>query len=176
MAIEPGTYNLGPQNGKLIIKTGVEGPGARMAHALVIEATRWNATATVAEDPGASSLSASVDIGSFEIREGHGGVKPLSDNDRNEIKKNITGKILGSGQISYQSSSVSSSGNSATVQGTLTIAGKSGPLTVNLSDMGGRVKATATIVQSNFGIKPFKGPLGAFRLKDAVDIEVEASV
>lgn len=176
MAIAPGTYNLGPQNGKLIIKTGVEGPGAKMAHSLVIEATRWNATANVSEDPSASSLSASIDIGSFEIREGHGGVKPLSDKDRDEIKKSIANKILGSGQITFQSSSVSASGNSATVNGTLTIAGKSGNQSVNLSDMGGRVRATATVIQTNFGIKPFKGPLGAFRLKDAVDIEVEASV
>lgn len=172
MAIAPGTYNLGPSNGKVWVKTGVEGPGAKMAHSLVIEVTNWSATANVAEDPSQSSFSFSADIPSFEIREGKGGVKPLSDNDRAEIKKSIANKILGTGKITYQSNSVSG----GTVSGTLTINGKSAPVTVNLSESGGRITGNATVVQTALDIKPFKGPLGAFRLSDAVQVEFEGSV
>lgn len=172
MAIAPGTYNLGPSNGKVWIKTGVEGPGAKMAHSLTIEATKWSGTAVVAEDPSQSSLKLSVDIDGFEIREGKGGVKPLSDNDRNEIKKSINNKILGSGQITFESTGVS--GNS--VNGTVTVKGNSAPVTVNVSESGGKIVANATVVQTALGIKPFKGPLGAFRLTDAVKVEAEITV
>lgn len=176
MAIAPGSYNLGPSNGKLLLKTGVEGPGAKMAHSLTIEVTNWSATATVGDDPSQSSLRLSADIPSFEVREGHGGVKPLSDNDRNEIKKSIANKILGSGRVEFQSNSVSAAGNSASVNGTLTINGKSAPVTVNLTDNGGTISGRATVVQTALDIKPFKGPLGAFRLRDAVEVEFEGRV
>lgn len=171
MAIAPGTYNLGPSNGKVWIKTGVEGPGARMAHSLTIEATKWNGTAVVGEDPSQSSLEVSVDVEGFEVRDGKGGVKPLSDNDRAEIKKSIMNKILGPGQITFKSNSISG-GN---VQGTVTVKGQSAPITVNVSESGGKVTANATVVQTAVGIKPFKGPLGAFRLTDAVEVEAEVT-
>ena len=99
MAIPPGTYNLGPHNGRLIIKTGREGMGGKMGHDLTIEVGRWNATATVAEDPAESSLSASAEVGSFNVVTGTGGVKPLNEGDKAEIKKTVVDKILGNTQI-----------------------------------------------------------------------------
>jgi hypothetical protein len=38
---------------------------------------------------------------------------------------------------------------------------------------GHRYRATATVVQSDFGIKPYAAFLGALRVRDAVDVEVE---
>jgi polyisoprenoid-binding protein YceI len=176
VAIAPGTYNLGPSNGKLLLKTGVEGPGAKMAHSLTIEVTNWSASATVAEDPSQSSLRLSADIPSFEVREGRGGVKPLSDNDRAEIKKTIANKILGSGKVEFQSNSVSVNGNTATVSGTVTVNGKSAPVTVNLTETGGAISGRTAVTQTALDIKPFKGPLGAFRLSDQVQVEFEGRV
>ena len=172
MALAPGTYNLGPGNGKVTLKTGVEGPGAKMAHSLVIEVADWSATATVADDPAQSSLSFSASIPSFVIAEGHGGVKPLSDKDRDEIKKSIENKILGNGRISFQSTSVSG----GQVNGNLTINGNTGPQTVSISEAGGSITGRATVTQTKFGIKPFKGPLGAFRLRDDVEVEFSGRV
>jgi polyisoprenoid-binding protein YceI len=172
VAIEPGTYNLGPSNGKVWVKTGVEGPGAKMAHSLKIEVTNWSATAVVGDDPAQTTLTFSADIPSFEIREGQGGVKPLSDKDREEIKKSISNKILGTGKITFESTSANASG----VQGNLSINGKSAPVSVSLSESGGTITGRATVTQTALDIKPFKGPLGAFRLKDAVDVEFEGHV
>ena len=36
MAIPPGSYKLGPENGKMLVKTGREGMGGKMGHDLVI--------------------------------------------------------------------------------------------------------------------------------------------
>jgi len=177
VAIPPGTYNLGPQNGKLLVKTGREGMGGKMGHDLVIEVGRWSATANVAEDPSASSLTASAEVGSMDVVSGEGGVKPLSDGDKADIKKNIVDKILGNTKIDFKSTSISGGGSNATVQGDLTIAGKTAPAQFQLQDLGGgRIKATGTVVQTNFGVKPFKAFMGALKVKDAVDIEIEATV
>jgi polyisoprenoid-binding protein YceI len=63
------------------------------------------------------------------------------------------------------------------VQGDLTIAGKTSPAQFQLQDLGGgRIKATGQVVQSNFGVKPFKAFMGALKVKDTVDIEIEATV
>ena len=204
MAIPPGTYNLGPQNGTLLVKTGREGMGGKMGHDLTIEVGRWSATATVGEDMpacslegsaevgsmqvvsgtadvgedfSACSLTASADVGSMEVVSGEGGVKPLSDGDKAEIKKTIVDKILGDTKIEFKSSSISGGGSNATVQGDLTIAGKTAPAQFQLQDLGGgRIKATGQVVQSNFGVKPFKAFMGALKVKDAVNIELEATV
>ena len=177
MAIAPGTYNLGPQNGRLLVKTGREGMGGKMGHDLTIEVTRWNATANVGEDPSQSSLTASAEVGSFEVREGTGGVKPLNDGDRADIKKTILDKILGNTTIDFRSTSVSGGGSNATVQGDLTIAGKTAPWQFQVQDLGGgRIRATGTVVQSNHGIKPFKAFMGALKVKDPVEIVIEATV
>ncbi|HKN48946.1 MAG TPA: YceI family protein [Actinomycetota bacterium] len=177
MAIPPGTYNFGPQNGKLLVKTGREGMGGKMGHDLTIEVGRWSATADVAEDPSASSLTATAEVGSMEVVSGEGGVKPLSDGDKVDIKKTIIDKILGDTKIEFKSTSCTGGGSSATVQGDLTIAGKTAPAQFQLQDLGGgRIKATGQVVQSNHGVKPFKAFMGALKVKDAVNIELEATV
>ena len=177
MAIPPGSYKLGPENGKMLVKTGREGMGGKMGHDLVIEVGRWSATADVGEDLSACSLTGSADVGSMEVVSGEGGVKPLSDGDKAEIKKTIVDKILGDTKIDFKSTSISGGGSNATVQGDLTIAGKTAPAQFQLQDLGGgRIKATGQVVQSNFGVKPFKAFMGALKVKDTVDIEIEATV
>jgi polyisoprenoid-binding protein YceI len=168
---------MGPQNGKLLVKTGREGMGGKMGHDLTIEVGNWSAVANVGEDPSTTSLEGSAEVGSMHVVSGEGGVKPLSEGDKADIKKTITDKILGSSAISFRSTSVSGGGSNATVQGDLTIAGKTAPWQFQLQDMGGgRIKATGTVVQSNHGVKPFKAFMGALKVKDSVEVVIEATV
>jgi len=177
VAIPPGTYNLGPHNGRLLIKTGREGLGNKMGHDLTIEVGRWNATATVGEDASACSLAGSAEVGSFNVLQGSGGVKPLSEGDKADIKKTILDKVLGNTQISFRSTSCMGGGSSGSVTGDLTIAGKTAPVTFNIQDMGGgRIRVSGTVVQTNHGVKPFKAFMGALKVKDAVEIEAEGTV
>jgi polyisoprenoid-binding protein YceI len=177
--IPAGTYEFGPSNGKLLVKTGREGMGGKMGHDLVIEVTRWKATALVdPNDVTQSSLNASAEIGSFEVREGTGGLKPLSDNDRADIKQTIENKVLDPRQdITFKSTSVRTLGeNRAVVSGDLTIGGVSQPVDLQLTSSGNRLTGTMTVVQTKFGIKPFKAFMGALKVKDAVEIEVEGTL
>src|SRR5688572_8122360 len=109
MAIADGTYRLTPESGELVVKTGRTGMGRRAGHDLVIEATRWQGEVTVATaKPEDSVVSVVVDVDSLEVREGLGGVKPLTDKDRADIRKTLR-DILDSEtypQITFNSTSV----------------------------------------------------------------------
>jgi polyisoprenoid-binding protein YceI len=104
-----------------------------------------------------------------------GGVKPLSDTDKSEIKKNIR-KVLTSPEISFESTSVKVAGNSATVSGNLMILGRSEAVDVQLTESGGKIKGSFSVLQTRWGIKPFTGLLGTLRAADRVDVEFEVDL
>ena len=65
------------------------GIGAKMGHDLVLEATRWDGTATVdTANPAASSVHVSVEVASLEVVRATGGLKPLTDHDKADIMQN----------------------------------------------------------------------------------------
>jgi polyisoprenoid-binding protein YceI len=175
-----GTYNIGPANGRLLIKTGRAGLGRRAGHDLTIEVTQWEATAVVAPaEPGASSVTVTIDVDSFAVREGAGGVKPLTDGDRAEIKKTFQREILHTDRhpsITFQSTQVTGAPESFSIEGELTILDQTRPITVRGSAGGERVSGGATVVQSQFGIKPYSAFFGALKLADEVEIAFDLGV
>jgi polyisoprenoid-binding protein YceI len=180
MGVGDGTYKLGPGSGLLQLKTTRTGVGARAGHDLTIDVTRWLADVTVdAADPSASSVSVDVDAGSFEVRTGSGGIKPLTDADRAQIKTTIQQKVLHTDrhpEISFRSRRVEGTPESFTVEGDLTITGVTQPITVHGRLAGGRVEGSATIVQTRWGIRPYTGFFGALKLSDEVRLEFGADL
>jgi polyisoprenoid-binding protein YceI len=181
VADNTGSFRLGPDNGRIVLKTGRAGLAARAGHDLTIEVTRWSATVDVPDgDAGgvtAATLTAELDLGSLEVREGTGGAKPLTDRDRADIRKTMSG-ILGGGTASFASSRIVRSGASAgAIEGTLTLGGKTEPVRLQASEIGpGRYRAIGTVVQTAHGIKPYVGFFGALKLRDEVGVEVEVSL
>jgi polyisoprenoid-binding protein YceI len=181
VTLREGAYRLGPQSGRLRVLTGRTGLGARAGHDLVIEVTSWNCQVTVNHaDPAQSSVTVEVDVDSFEVREGTGGVKPLTDSDRSEIRRTIRAKILRTSQhptITFRSMSVSGSPEALTIDGELTIMGITSPTTVQAAvSHAGDVRGSATVAQSSWGIKPYSAFLGALRLADEVAIELDGTL
>lgn len=177
MAIAAGNYELGNDNGTLLVRTGRAGVGSKLGHDLTIRVTKWSATVSVADDPSQSSMTLTAQVSSMEVAEGTGGVKPLTDSDKADIKKNIVKKILGDTEISFRSTSITASGDSGVVKGELTVAGKTAAAEFQATDNGnGQVTGTGTIVQSDFGIKPFTALMGALKIKDEVEIELTATL
>ena len=177
MAATTGNYRLGPDNGRVVLKTGRAGLAARAGHDLTIEVTRWSAQVEVpAEEnggPAAATVSAELDLGSLEVREGTGGAMPLTDRDRREIKKQIAG-ILRGATASFASTRVIPSG---AIEGTVTLNGKTQPARLQLTDSGsGRYRGSATLAQTGFGIKPYTGFFGALKLRDEVVVEFDVDL
>jgi hypothetical protein len=181
VAAYTGNFRLGPGAGRVVIKTGRAGLAARAGHDLTIEVTRWSARVSVpAEEDGgltAATVTAELDLGSLEVREGTGGAKPLSDGDRTQIKKQMSG-ILGDGTASFASSRIIASGASGgAIEGTVTLNSKTQPARLQVTaPASGRYRGTATLVQSAFGIKPYTGFFGALKLRDEVGVEFEVDL
>ncbi|MEA2141609.1 MAG: hypothetical protein QOI64_39 [Solirubrobacteraceae bacterium] len=156
MALPTGRHTLGPTSGALFVKTYREGVAAKAGHDLVIEVTRWEATVD------ADSVELSADPHSLEIREGLRGVKPLTDRDRGEIRKTIDAKVLQGQPITFRSSAIRVVDQRLVAEGDLTMAGSTRPVTAQLDvDAGGRITGTIPLTQSDWGIKPYRGLMGA---------------
>jgi polyisoprenoid-binding protein YceI len=179
MALPTGTHRLGPDNASLQVRTYREGVAAKAGHDLVIDVTRWDATVEVAEEAAGWTVELNADPRSLEVREGLRGVKPLTDKDRLEIRKNIDGKVLGSRPIRFRSSGarLADGGGRLTVDGELSIAGSTRPVSVDLTvEEGGALSGTIPLTQSDWGIKPYRGLMGALKVRDAVDVVIAANL
>ena len=177
MTSTTGSFRLGPGAGRVVLKTSRAGLAAKAGHDLTIEVTRWSAQVEVPadEDGGVATatVSAELDLGSLEVREGTGGVKPLTDKDRQDIKKTMTG-ILGSATATFTSSRIMPPGE---VEGTVTLNGKTQPARLQVTAPGpGRYRGTATLAQTGFGIKPYTGFFGALKLSDQVTVEFDVDL
>jgi polyisoprenoid-binding protein YceI len=173
VSLRAGIHELGPDTASLLVKTYREGLAARAGHDLIIDVRQWGATLEVGEDLSQSSLQLHADARSLYPREGLRGVKPLTDKDRDEIRKNIDQKVLGGEPIGFRSSAVEANGGGGrlSVRGELTMRGQSRPAGFELGvGTDGRVTGTARLMQSEWGIKPYRGLMGALRVRDSVEV------
>jgi YceI-like domain len=176
-----GTFTLGPRAGRVLISTTRIGFAARAGHDLTLEVTRWSARVEVpAEDAGgvtAATVQAELDLGSIAVREGRGGAKPLSDRDRREIAKTMTG-LIGTGPATFTSARVVRVGSSGgAVEGSLSLNGTSAPVRLQVSEPGpGRYRGSATVQQTALGIKPYVGFFGALKVADEVTVEFDVDL
>lgn len=182
MAETTGTYEIGPGDGRVLVKTGREGLAARAGHDLTLEITRWSARVTVpdAGDLAAATVTAELDLGSLAVREGTGGAKPLSDKDRRDIQAQA-GKVLGGqAQATFGSARVILAAGAATsgaIEGTLTLHGQARPLRLEVtSPAPGQFRGRATVRHTDFGITPYSGFFGTLKLKDEVAVEFEVTI
>jgi polyisoprenoid-binding protein YceI len=102
-----------------------------------------------------------VDAESFHVRQGTGGVKPLTDPDRAAISKTLK-QVRHTAQhptITFRSRRVEGSAGSFTLDGELTIMGVPRPVTVQGGVTDGRVVGGASVVQSRWGNPALLGVL-----------------
>lgn len=177
MSLSDGSYVVGPESGRLLVKTARTGLGAKAGHDLTIEVTRWHGKVVMdVANPANCSVSVEAETGSFEVREGTGGVKPLTDADRADIKDTVRRKVLNAAKypaIVFASSQVSGTQESFRVDGELTIMGVTQPITVEGRVHEGRVHGSTLVVQTRWGIRPYSAFLGALKLRDEVEVQFD---
>ena len=164
---------LGPDNASLRVKVYREGVAAKMGHDLVLEVTRWEATVDMASDAG-PAIELTADPRSLEVHEATGGVAPLTDRDRAEIRKNIDRSILREAPIAFRSTGARLSGERLVIEGELTMAGRTGPFSAELDVADERATGSIPLTQSAWGIKPYRGLMGALKVRDAVEVVIDA--
>lgn len=177
MSLNPGTHKVGPDNGSLQVHTFREGMAQKIGHDLIIEVEKWEATVEVGEDGAPSAITLDADGESLRVREGVHGVKPLSDKDLKDIHEGIDDKVLRKQPIMFRSSSVGHDAGKLTVAGELTMAGttNSADFELGLGD-DGKVTGTLKVVQTEWGIKPYKALMGALKVRDDVEIVLDVAL
>jgi polyisoprenoid-binding protein YceI len=177
MSLGAGAHTVGPDHGTLQVRTFREGIGQAVGHDLVIDVGQWQATVQASEDGTIASIELEADPRSLRVREGLRGVKPLTDKDRGEIRKNIDERILRGQPIVFRSTAVETTPGKLIVLGDLTLAGASRPAAFELGTTGDRqVTGAVPVKQSEWGIKPYRGLMGALKVRDTVEIVVDVQL
>jgi polyisoprenoid-binding protein YceI len=162
-----------------MLHTYRDGLAAQAGHDLIIEIGRWSGELTVNDDSSPAGLEVRIDMNSLIVREGTGGLKPLTDRDRREIGVTARKTLHADRhpEATFSATKFEPGGDGGTIAGTLTLAGQSRPMRLQVTATGqDRYHATASVVQSEYGIKPYTGFLGALRVRDAVNVDVDVDL
>ena len=175
MSIEAGTYELGPADGVLSVRTRRTGAAAKAGHNLVLHVTAWQATLEVGEDP-ARQRRARRRRASLRVHEGTGGMQALGDDDKASIEETIDDEVLKRQAIAFRSTSVAVApdGRTLSVEGELTLVGETRPVAFELTIDGGRLSGSAVVKQSDWGISPYSTLFGTLKVVDEVEVVLDA--
>jgi hypothetical protein len=179
MALQAGRHRFGTDRGRIVLQTGRDGLASQAGHDLTIEVAVWSAELEAGDDGKPIGLQARIDLSSLVVREGTGGLKPLTDRDKREIAVTARKELSAAGGLEarFTATDFEPSGDGGVIAGTLTIGGNSGPLRLLVTKTGpGAYAAAGTVLQTSFGIKPYTGFLGALKVKDAVDFEAQVQL
>ena len=178
MSPPPGTHTLNSDHGTLTVRTKRGGAAAKAGHDLLIEVGAWEGTLRLADDPGASSIALTADAGSMRVLEGTGGMTKLGDDDKHGIKQTIDEDILKGCTVTFQSSAVRpGAGGGFDVDGEVELLGRRAPVSFTLTvDDGGHLTGSATVKQTDHGIKPYSALFGTLKVADEVVVAVDAQL
>jgi polyisoprenoid-binding protein YceI len=173
MLTETGKHTLGPGSATLTVKTRKGGAAAKAGHDLVIEVTDWEATLELGEAP---SIALTVDAKSLRVREGSGGIQSLGDDDKANIEQTIDDEVLKGTTIAFRSTSITPGPEGFDVAGELTLAGQRHPLSFALALADGHLSGTASVKQTEWGIKPYSALFGTLKVLDDVEVVLDAAL
>jgi polyisoprenoid-binding protein YceI len=182
MTVHAGRYRLGPDRGRITLRTYREGLASTAGHDLTIAVGSWSGDLTAGDDGIPTALDVTIDMRSLTVVSGSGGVKPLTDRDRREIAATAR-KVLAAAEHPEATFSATSfepgggPGSGGAILGTLTLRGTAKPVRVQVSETAtGRYRAATSIVQTDHGIKPYTGFFGALKVRNSVDVEVDVDL
>ncbi|QLL10244.1 YceI family protein [Mycobacterium vicinigordonae] len=150
-----------------------------MGHRLTIAMTKWRAEVDWVDDqPDAAELLVEVD--SFEVLRGEGGVKSLSGPEKAIVRTNALKSLAANRfpRIHFASDAIESTDLGYRLTGTLQIAGKSRAHQVDLrtEDLGDswRLYAESVVRQTDYGVKPYSMFMGSLQVTDEVTVSFHA--
>ena len=175
------TLAVGAADGSLTLLTGRQGLAGKAGHDLTLTVADWSGEATVDDTGALTSLDVTAKLSSLEVTKGEGGIKPLSDKDKVTILEQAAKTLQAAKHplVTFTMTTATGTTDKPQVSGTATIAGESQPLKADLTvrrDNGqAQITATAEVIQSAFGIKPYTGMLGALKVRDLVEVRIEVT-
>jgi polyisoprenoid-binding protein YceI len=166
-------YELGPDNGTLSVRTSRTGTVAKAGHDLLIHVTKWRGTLETGDSP---SVALDADATSLKVREGTGGMMALDDGDLANIEQTIDDEVLKRQDISFRSTRADETAEGLSVTGDLTLRNTTRSVAFDLVLSDGRVRGTAVVKQTDWGMKPYTALFGALKVADEVRVEIDAEL
>jgi len=158
---------FGPENATLTVRTKRTGAASKAGHDLLIEVTSWSATLDPDADP---ALTLTADSRSLRVIEGTGGMQALDADARANIDQTINDEVLMGTPIEFRSTSV----EGRRFEGELELAGQRHPISFEVAgDEDRRLTGSATVKQSDWGMKPYSALFGALKVADDVEVAFE---
>jgi polyisoprenoid-binding protein YceI len=177
MALQPGTYTLGPDRGTLTVRTGKTGAAAKAGHNLLIEMGAWEATIRIGEGLEDAEVTLKVDTGSVHVLEGTGGMAGFGEDDKTNTAQTIHDDVLKRTPVEFHSTEAwrNPDGTAMSVRGELTLMGQRRPITFELAiDDEDRLTGDTTIAQTTWGMKPYSTLFGTLKVADEVQVAIDA--
>jgi polyisoprenoid-binding protein YceI len=102
----------------------------------------------------------------------------LSDDDKAGITMTIKDEVLKGQPIAFRSTQVGSAAEGRlSVQGDLELAGGSRPVSFELElAADGRVRGSAIVTQTRWGMKPYSALFGTLKVADDVEVSIDATL
>jgi len=169
---------------RLTIRTWAEGMLAALAHDLELVAGELSATGELDGDSFQIQLTAPVSAIRVRgtVKRGQVDESGLKPGEKADVEKKIRKDVLKASSVSIEARGTAPEGESD-VRCDLTIAVGAGRAvvptraSVERKELGEIVvKGSATVKLSALSIKPVKGPLGSFKLKDGVEVSYELAL
>lgn len=150
-----------------------------MGHRLTIAMRRWQASVDWAGDEPVSAELA-VDVDSFGVLRGEGGIKGLSGPEKAVVKSNALKSLDAGGhpEIRFSAETIDKTDDGYRLTGMLQIRGRSREHIIDLrtEDLGDawRIYAESSVRQTDYGIKPYSLLMGSVQVADDVSVSFSA--
>lgn len=164
-------FTLSPENATCRVLTFKEGVLSRLGHDLAFEVRSFSI-----EAQGDGTIQGTFRPDSLHVLGAvHGGKpSPLSSSDHETIERTTSREVLDVSHFGTVTFKGSVDRDKGSFSGALTLHGATRNISGPVTFAEGKARATATLVPSDFGIRPYRAMLGALRVEDRVCVEIEA--
>jgi polyisoprenoid-binding protein YceI len=183
MSLKAGSYCLDTNSGDLNVYTFKEGLLSKLAHDLLIDVTDFKVNLEVPEAGFASgSLELEIQANSLKVicalKDGER-TDALKEKDITDIERDMGVKVLHPDKYptaNFRSKAIQEKEGGYHINGDLSLHGVTKSIDFGIDTNGGNLKGMITLLQKDYGIKPFKAMMGTLKIKNAINIGFDLSL
>ena len=175
MSLKAGNYCLNGNSGKMSVYTYKEGLLSKLAHDLLIDVNKYTVNLNIPEDGlSAGNLEVEIHADSLKVicamKDGQQQPDTIKEDDLATIEKDMFGKVLHPDKyptINFRSKNIQEKEGRYRVNGELSLHGVTKPIEFDIDTPNdNNLKGRFSILQKDYGIKPFKAMMGTLKIKN----------
>ncbi len=183
MSLKAGSYCLDTNSGNLYVYTFKEGLLSKLAHDLLIDITDFKVNLDVPKAGFASgNLELEIQANSLKVicalKDGER-TDALKEKDIADIERDMGVKVLHPDKYptaNFCSKAIKEKDGGYRINGDLSLHGVTKSIDFDIDTNGGNLKGMITLLQKDYGIKPFKAMMGTLKIKNEINIGFDLSL